>query len=57
MELIIVLFIVMVIILALLGTASGVRPGATQGTPRFCPGCELNHPSFASFCRKCGKKL
>jgi predicted amidophosphoribosyltransferase len=38
-------------------TAARYRRHTRLTDQRLCPGCGTSHPSFAQFCRRCGKKL
>jgi ribosomal protein L40E len=49
--------IVVVVVMLLVATASQSRRHAAKTDPRLCRHCGTSHPSFAQFCRRCGKKL
>ena len=38
---------------------SGRQPGGGGGRPAdpFCRACHIDHPPFASYCRRCGRRL
>jgi ribosomal protein L40E len=53
-------FIVLVaaaLLFLLIATASQHRRYLSQTQTRLCRGCGASHPNFATFCRRCGRKL
>jgi ribosomal protein L40E len=48
--------IIVLLVLILAGSARQKRELSSAGD-KVCGGCGSSHPSFAQFCRKCGKKL
>lgn len=47
----------LVIVILLVVTAMQHRGHARETDLRVCRGCGTAHPSFAHFCRMCGRKL
>ena len=53
-----VLALVALVLLFVLSGGGGKRRGpAAAAAAKRCPACSADHPGFARFCRKCGKKL
>ena len=53
-----VLLVVIVVVFFLLFVSAGARNRRGAPPPRRpCPQCGSVHPDFASFCRRCGKRL
>ncbi|HVT90770.1 MAG TPA: hypothetical protein VHD56_18090 [Tepidisphaeraceae bacterium] len=53
-------FVVMaiaVMVFLIVTTAAQHRRYSSQTQQRLCRGCGASHPSFAQFCRRCGRKL
>ena len=46
-----------VLLFLLIATASQHRRYSAQTQQKLCRGCGASHPNFASFCRRCGRKL
>lgn len=55
--LIILVFFIVVIVIALAVTAAENRRYQSKTQPRICRSCALSHPPFASYCRRCGRRL
>jgi hypothetical protein len=51
------------LIFAVGSVVRGLSRGTTRPSfgpppvPPHCPGCHLGHPSFANYCRRCGRRL
>jgi hypothetical protein len=52
-----VLIVVIVVVFLLLVSAGSRNRRAETAAQRDCPNCRSAHPSFAEFCRRCGKRL
>ena len=50
-------FVVLVVTVLLVVTASQHRRHASETNPRVCRGCGTPHPPFARFCRRCGRAI
>jgi ribosomal protein L40E len=51
------LFIILIIVLLMVVTASQNRRHGSFTDLRLCRSCGTAHPTFAQFCRKCGRRL
>jgi len=52
-----IVFVAAVLLFLLIATASQHRRYLSQTQSKLCKGCGANHPNFATFCRRCGRKL
>ena len=48
--------VVVLLVMILIGSPRQKRE-LTRAEDKVCGACGMGHPSFAQFCRKCGKKL
>jgi ribosomal protein L40E len=54
----VVIVVVAIVLLILLMRTASMHKRHSLGTDqRLCRGCGTSHPSFAVFCRRCGRKL
>jgi ribosomal protein L40E len=53
----VVIAIGVTVLIMLMRTASMHRRHTMHTDQRLCRGCGTSHPAFASFCRRCGRKL
>lgn len=54
----VVAMIVVAVVLALVITGGAGRPRESRHSePKTCGGCRQANPSFAHFCRKCGRRF
>ena len=52
-----IVIVALVLLFLLVATASQHRRYLSQTQNRLCRGCGASHPNFATFCRRCGRKL
>ena len=53
-----VIVVVAIVLLIMLMRTAAMHKRHSLGTDqRLCRGCGTSHPSFALFCRRCGRKL
>jgi ribosomal protein L40E len=52
-----IVFVAAVLLFLLIATASQHRKHAAQTQSKLCKACGAGHPNFATFCRRCGRKL
>jgi len=50
-----IVFVAAVLLFLLAATASQRRRFSTA--TRLCRGCGASHPAYATFCRRCGRRL
>lgn len=50
------LLVVGVVLFVIIRLVTGPRP-APYGEQQLCRACGASHPSFARFCRRCGRQL
>jgi len=55
-QLLVAAAVVVLLVMILIGSPRQKRE-LTRAEDKVCGGCGMGHPSFAQFCRKCGKKL
>jgi ribosomal protein L40E len=46
-----------VLLIMILGSSSRQKRELSRAQDKVCGACGSGHPTFAQFCRKCGKKL
>lgn len=51
------LVVALLLAAALVLTAAQNRRREADARPRVCRSCDLSHPPFAGYCRRCGRKL
>jgi ribosomal protein L40E len=51
------LLVVMAVVFLLVATAQQHRRHSWRTQQRLCRACGTSHPSFARFCRRCGRQL
>ena len=52
-----VIIVGVVIVIMLIRTASIHRQHMLDTDQRLCRGCGARHPTYAVFCRRCGRRL
>jgi ribosomal protein L40E len=52
-----IIFVAAVLLFLLIVTASQHKRLTSQTQSKLCRGCGASHPNFATFCRRCGRRL
>ena len=53
----VVVFVSVILIIMLIRTATVHRQHTLDTDQRLCRGCGARHPTYAVFCRRCGRRL